>query len=208
MTAIPFLAVNLHIAAFFCFLTKKCSVACINISTFIIFFFYFFVSECAFILARVCSTVKTAATNMPQWPVTGSCDVPTLTTKDLDSHFWLYCETRVMDSLPFNCHSFTDHHYRMWLISIQQSGPVFCSDVSKKEKKKKGVALLPFQFVGVLKLMWAAWQLCFSKELQSKENCTSQRHNNLIAKRFPLQLNWLFLVIHNRWILLAHMQQR
>lgn len=137
------------------------------------FFFFFSIAECAFILAWNCFMVETAATNMPQRPVTDSCDVPTLTTKEHDSHFWLYSETRLMDSLPFNCHSFADHHYLMWLISVQQSGPVFCSDVLKKERRSA---------FSVLKLMWAA--LLF-KVLQSKENCTSQRHNNLIAKRSP-----------------------
>lgn len=154
------------------------SVVCINVSTpeYSQSFLFSSVTQCAFILPRNCFMVETAATNMPQRPVTDSCDVPALTTKDLDSHFWLCSETRLMDSLSFNCHSFTDHHYLMWLISVQQSGPVFCSDVLKKERRSA------CSVRGVLKLMWAA--LLF-KVLQSKENCTSRRHNNLIAERSP-----------------------
>lgn len=62
------------------------------------------------------------------------------------------------------------------LSPFSKAGPSFV------QMFKKRSAALACSVRGVLKLMWAA--LLF-KVLQSKENCTSQRHNNLIAERSP-----------------------
>lgn len=157
-----------------------------------LFFFFFFVAQWAFILAWNCFTVETAATNMPQRPVTDSCDVPALTTKDPDSHFWLYSETRLMGSLPFNCHSFTDHHYLMWLISVQQSGARLLFRCLKK-----GAALCLFSFGEFWSL---CGQLCFSK-CSNQKKIVHLRGTITSLPSILLQRNCLFLVICNRPVL-------